>query len=408
MPAPVSPIEKILTPAELSAPITKVYEDVTDTVMVNTARHFATGKNKPSLDWQLQKMAEMGKLQKENLLIIQRMTGDNSAMLNYLLEKAAMQAVAKLEPAFVSAVMKGYLNAAPIPMAESVRRTLEAYQMQALKELNLVNTNMLKSSLDAYRMVVSDTIAYEQQLSAAQQTLNSATGETILGVNSRQEALRKAVIKMLDSGLTGFTDKALRSWTPEAYVNMDIRTTAGNVANQAIFNRNREHGNSLIWVRVNATARDGCYPYQGRVYSTDGDSGTVEDLNGNKIKYESLYSTTYGQPAGIFGINCHHSPPNPFIPGMSLVRGDVPDREENDRLYEQSQEQRFREREVRSARRELLAARAIEDPQLEKEAGRKLSKAQNGLNLFIEKTGRTARPDRTRVYQKSKAAVSRA
>lgn len=402
MPAPVSPINKVQTPAELSLPITKVYEETTDTIMVNTARHFATGKNKGSLDWQLQKLAEVGKLQKENLLIIQKMTGDNSEKLDYLLEKAAMQALTKLEPAFISAVMKGYLNPSPITMADSVKRTLQAYQMQALNQLNLVNTVMLRSSLEAYRMVIADTILYEQQLNAAQQILNTATGETILGVNSRQEALRKAVTKMLDTGLTGFTDRALRSWSPEAYVNMDIRTTAGNVANQAIFSRNLEHGNSLIWIRINATAREGCYPYQGKVFSTDGTSGVTEDLDGNRIRYESLYSTTYGQPAGIFGINCHHGPPNPFIPGMSLIRGDVPDREANDKLYEQSQEQRSREREVRYAQRELNVAKALEDPALEKDASRKLHKAKNNLNEIVAASGRTARPDRTRVYQQSK------
>ncbi|MHB1152089.1 MAG: phage minor capsid protein [Eubacteriales bacterium] len=401
MPAPRAPNQLISPAPDFSDPITKVYADVSDQIMVNVARHFSTGKNLGSLDWQLQKMAEVGKLQKENLLIIQKMTGDNSETLSYLLERAAMQALTRLEPEFMSAVFRGYLNATPITMAESVKRTLQAYQMQAIERLNLVNTAMLKSSLIAYRSVVSDTLMYEKQLEAAQQTLNSVTGEVITGVSSRQEALRKAVVKMLDSGLSGFTDRAMRNWTPEAYVNMDVRTTAGNVANQAIFSRNAEYGNDLIWVRVNGTAREGCYPFQGKVYSTGGRSGEVEDLDGNKIKFDSLYSTTYGQAAGIFGINCHHSPPNPFIPGMSKIRGDVPDKKENDRKYEQSQEQRQLERAVRYGKRNVAAAKAINDPKLLADESNKLFRAQGKLNAFIEKTGRTARPDRTQIFQKT-------
>jgi len=84
---------------------------------------------------------------------------------------------------------------------------------------------MLNSSLEQYRRTVASTLAYEEQLSAAQAALNRRTGEIVTGQSSLREARAKAVRDMARIGLTGFVDRAGRKWTPEAYVSMDMRTT---------------------------------------------------------------------------------------------------------------------------------------------------------------------------------------
>ena len=197
-------------------------------------------------------------------------------------------------------------------------------------------------------------------------------------------------IKMADAGLTGFVDRGGHNWSPEAYVRMDIRTTCGNVATQSVFARNADYGNDLIWVRTKAAARPGCFPYQGGVFSKDGRSGVTEDLRGNKIQFQPLSSTTYGEPAGLFGINCGHVPPNPFVPGFSMVRGaiDVDDPEiqkENEKLYAMSQEQRALERNVREAKRDAAMAAATGDKEMFDVYAAQAKKAQSELNDFTDK-----------------------
>ena len=115
--------------------------------------------------------------------------------------------------------------------------------------------------MQSYRRVVSDVVQYEQaamavtQVDAAKNILNTETGKVLTGVSSRQEALRRAIKRMADNGLTGFVDRGGHNWQPETYINMDIRSTCGNVATEAVFARNEEYGNDLFWVTVKATAR---------------------------------------------------------------------------------------------------------------------------------------------------------
>ena len=137
-------------------------------------------------------------------------------------------------------------------------------------------------------------------------------------------------------------DRGGHKWSVEACVRMDLKTTCSNAANQAVMDRNESYGNDLIWVRTNATERLGCYPCQGKVISMQDRARDVTDGNGNRVHAYAVSQTTYGQPDGIFGINCHHGPMNVFVPGLSYIRGagTVPDQAENDRLYALTQEQR--------------------------------------------------------------------
>lgn len=400
MPAPHAP--DVRPPIDVYAdPLTAAYENVVDRLMVNIAKHFnSDDPTVATLEWQFRKLAEMGKLTRENVAIIAELTGQNETLINEALTRAAIGALQDIEPQFAAAVKKGLLDAAaqPAAMSARVRRLLDAYQNQALETLNLVNTVMLRSSLEQYRKIVSNTMMYEKQLAGAQVILNQSTAAVVTGAQSRQTALRQAVKDMAAQGLTGITDRAGRNWSPEAYVNMDIRTTVGNVATEAVFERNQDYGNDLIWVRTKAAARPLCYPYQGKVISTSNREGVTEDLNGQKISFIALSSTSYGEPAGLFGINCGHKPPNVFIPGYSLVRGEPVDKEKNDRDYALSQQQRLLERKTRYAKRDAAMADAMGDKEAFANASRRVKKAQADYDSFIEKTGRTKRSDRTQVF----------
>ncbi len=392
-----------------SKPLTKVYEELTDDILINIAAHFNVADDSgTAVEWQLKKLAQIGKLTNETIKLIAEKTGQNKEMIEAALISAGLEAIKDMEPALRESVKRGLLEEAPYDMDESVKRTMGTYSQQAKTQLNLVNTRMLTSTLEQYQKIVSNTLALERQLNKTQEILNKETGGVLLGVSSRTQAVRKAVADIAKEGITGFIDKAGRKWSAEAYVNMDIRTTAGNVATKATMNRNKDYGNDLVSIPILAAARPLCYPWQGKVISTANRSGYTTDLHGNAIKIYPLNQTSYGEPAGLWGINCHHTPPNVFISGYSLLRGEVPPKEENDKKYDESQKQRELERNIRYAKRDAMMADKMGDKEGFEKAAARVKAAKSVYSSFINETGRTQRLDRTQVNGYNRSVSNKA
>lgn len=398
-----------LTPNEilkLSEPVEQVYSNIVDALLINMGKHFNSGHTLSTEQWEIRKLAELGQLNKESVEIIASLTGQNKELITAALENAVYMATKDIEPELKKAVQKGAIqNAAAdnVIASQSIVQALNAYEQQAMDKLNLVNTTMLESTLAQYRKVITNTVNIERQMKAAQEVLNIATGKVITGTESRQQALRQALSQIHKEGITGFYDRAGRKWSPEAYVNMDIRTTVHNTAIEAVKTRQEDYGVDIFRVSRHSGARPLCYPYQGRYFSWNNKSGTFTDGEGKRHRYSPISSTSYGKPAGLFGINCGHHPVT-MIPGVSIPR-DRPeqDKEENDKVYAESQEQRRLEREIRYSKQKAAMMEAAGDKEgFEKEAV-KIREKQADYNAFCKKTGRTKRLDRTQIFEYNKS-----
>ena len=398
-----------LTPNEilkLSEPVEQVYSNIVDALLINMGKHFNSGHSLSTEQWEIRKLAELGQLNKESVEIIASLTGQNKELITAALENAVYMATKDIEPELKKAVKKGAIqNAAAdnVIASQSIVQALNAYEQQAMDKLNLVNTTMLESTLAQYRKVITNTVNIERQMKAAQEVLNIATGKVITGTESRQQALRQALSQIHKEGITGFYDRIGRKWSPEAYVNMDIRTTVHNTAIEAVKIRQEDYGVDIFRVSRHSGARPLCYPYQGRYFSWNNKSGTFTDGEGKRHRYSPISSTSYGKPAGLFGINCGHHPIT-MIPGVSIPR-DRPeqDKEENDKVYAESQEQRRLEREIRYSKQKAAMMEAAGDKEgFEKEAV-KIREKQADYNAFCKKTGRTKRLDRTQVFDYNKS-----
>ena len=132
---------------------------------------------------------------------------------------------------------------------------------------------------------------------------------------------------------------------------MTLRATAGNTATEAMFARMEDRGLSLVQVSEHPAARPKCAKDQGKIFDPNNNRGTTTDLHGKQIPFYPLKESSYGEPDGLFGINCgHHGVP--FIPGVSRQRyRPTKDLEENDKLYKKMQTQRSMEREIRKQKR---------------------------------------------------------
>lgn len=375
-------------PLRYSEPLVKVYEAIVDELLVALAKHFNVSAmgNTGSFDYEVMMLGKLGAIRKETAAIIARMAAGNEPMVEVAVKAAMLDALEGVEPELKAAASAGLLTDAPMDMVDGVQAQLLAYSRQATDQLNLVNTVMLDGTLQAYRKGVYQAKNILEQLGAAQEILNAQTGKVIVGSQSLQQAVRAGVAAMHKEGITGFVDRGGHRWSAEAYVRMDVQTTCSNAANQAVMTRNEQYGNDIVWARTNATARPGCYPWQGVLISMGNREMDVEDGDGRTMHVHPVSKTTYGQPDGIWGINCHHGPMNVFIPGLSYVRGEElkPDGKTNRRLYELTQEQRKLERELRYAKREAAMLDAAGDREGFEAAALKVQARQERLRAFVD------------------------
>ena len=124
----------------------------------------------------------------------------------------------------------------------------------------------------------------------------------------------------------------------------------------------------------------------------------------------NINETSYGQPAGLFGINCGHNPLT-FVPGYSVPRAQEltpAEEQENALQYAQSQQQRYLEREVRHAKTEALAYDAAGDKEGFVLASQKVKQTQADYAAFCKQTGRTPRTDRLQVYGYNRSVSGKA
>lgn len=404
--------------------------DCTAQLIINIAQHFKTGRGLATQAWEALKLSEMGQLTNESIEIIAANTGQKADAVRAALQEGIKTSLADEETMLQNAADKGYVKttAGTLETSQHVRDLVDAYVAQAEDDMNLVNTVMLQSTQNRYQMAIQQVVNAEEaaqiealtgaknaaelaaQMGKVQRTLNAATGSTLLGNEARTKALRGAIATLANEGITGFIDAGGHHWTPEAYINMDIRTTVGNVARQAQKTRAAEYGVDTFQVSRHAAARPLCAPYQGWICSWSGGGYTVEDLYGNQYQVHNINETSYGQPAGLFGINCGHNPLT-FVPGYSVPRAQelTPEEEQENALqYAQSQQQRYLEREVRHAKTEALAYDAAGDKEGFVLASQKVKQTQADYAAFCKQTGRTPRTDRLQVYGYNRSVSGKA
>ena len=387
-----------LTPQDIldiSEPIEAIYQRTVDELLINIARHFEISGWERTRYWEIKKLSEMGALTKESAAIIAK----NTQMVPAEIEKAFLQVSEKacldIDPQLRKAAAEGLLQDPQNTPSTSIlmRQDIQAYVDQAIDKMNMTNTTMLESTRQVYLNGVTTAVNAATR-AELKQTLEAGALSVVTGVETRTMAIRKAMNAITAQGIIGFYDRAGRKWSAEAYTSMVIRTTAHNAAITAIKTRQQEFGGGDIFqVSSHPAARPLCYPYQGKFFSWSSE-GEFKDGAGRTHTYNNIEDSSYGEPAGLFGINCGHHP-IPMIPNFSYPQdGPVMDEEENAKAYEESQRQRQYERNIREAKRDLEIAKATGDAEAIKAAQQKVAREQANMRAFTKETGRPRRYDR--------------
>ena len=385
---------------ELSAPLVRVLLDMEDDILREIAAQLSRdGDISDTSKWRIRQLARAGRFDKRAAAIIAGYSEIEDGQAMDAVLTAAETEIGYLDNAVQAANAAGLSEYfSDIPAEDSALGAAKAFQKQAASDLNLVNTVMQYKAGSAYVNAVNaiyrDTAEGRQ---GALDIMGKGAAKAVSGQMSLQEATRKTIRELAQKGIPAFVDKRGREWSPEAYVMMDMRSTLGNTARAAQNARCDEYNIQLIEVSSHMGARPLCAPYQGRIFSRDGSKGVTTDGAGGKIYYTPLSETSYGQPAGLFGINCGHVQ-YPFVPGINFQRYFPYPKEENDRRYMQFQQQRAMERGIRATKRECMMLQEVGDTEGLQKASLRLRNQREKYKAYCKETGLKQHNDRTQVY----------
>ena len=384
---------------------TGLYQDLEEILMKNIVRHIRNYDQPiPTDEWLMQKLAEIGKLNKENIRLISEMAGISNTAAQRMLEEMAEQVTNELEPGFQYLSRQGIIDeAVKATKSRNVLQVMKTLRKQAKDTLNLCNTTMLYKARDAYKALVTDIARAAGEMETKQSfldLLNTEATASVMGAESRTQALRRCIQRFNEKGIPAFVDTAGREWTPEAYVNMAMRTTSGNVAHEIQMARCEDYGVDLIEVDSHAGARPKCARDQGKIF----------DRANKSNKYPHWNTSSYGEPDGILGINCRHHI-YPYIEGVSVRRHfPTDDMDANDKLYQETQKQRALERSVRKQKREFMLYDELGDKEAFEAAAIKLKEKEKRLKQYVDKNDKLhRRTDREQVvgFDKRTSAEAR-
>lgn len=230
--------------------------------------------------------------------------------------------------------------------AEAVSSVMPpAINTDAVNALTLETAASMASMKSGVLRSVNDTF---RKITRAVSTRGIMSGETM------QSRLQAALNEYAAKGLTAYTDAVGRQWKIDSYAEMALRTATNRAQNQGRAEQFKTHGIGLVRTSQHMGCSDLCLPYQGKILSLDGRTGTVTELDpatGNNVTVTITATMNDAIANGYHHPNCRHTD-TAYIPG-------TPDPEPIDTDTEEAaaeQAQRYNERQIRAwKRREAVA-----------------------------------------------------
>lgn len=304
-----------------------------------------------SAEWTLQKLQSLGTLQDINKMAIKKNREAVILSVQEAIEQRAKPGVKQVD----IAAKKFGKDLIPDKRTLGI---ITRWASASGEKLEKMYGQMLRSAGDIYV-----------------KTVQEASARVALGESGRK-AIAQVTRQWAADGLPGLVDKEGRIWTPEAYAEVVVRSSTVQATTDAQISRMDEYDLDLIEVSSHVGARPLCEPWQGKVLS----------LHGKTKGYTPLAYTSYGDPAGLFGVNCGHMFYT-YEPGTEKTYSPYPAKE-NKEAYKNSQKQRAYERSIRKAKRALEEVKKTGVQSEINEMKQLVSQRQKSLREFIDTTGR--------------------
>ncbi|WP_267244358.1 phage minor capsid protein [Streptomyces sp. PR69] len=355
---------------DLAAAVADLYEAAEAVLIERIRRALAEGIDSPA--WVERKLAALGDLQSGIQAVIDALASEAAGAVRQALteayERGQQAAVAEL-----GAVAAGQAAAAAaaLPIAPAVDRLASAL----ISETGPVHLRILRQTMDVYR----DVIAH-------------SASAPLLGAQTRRRAAQTALDAFANKGISGFIDRSGRSWEMRSYVEMATRSAVGRAAVEAHTDRLGAAGIDLVLVSSGPEECPLCRPWEGNVLTRTGPAGRrtlrLEHAtdDGRSVTVRVAGSLPEARSAGLLHPNCRHSV-SAYLPGITRRPDPIPARAS----YEQSQQQRYLERQVRRWKRRAAAAF---DEQTAKAARARVRAYQGRIRQLVADTDLPRKPHR--------------
>lgn len=204
-----------------------------------------------------------------------------------------------------------------------------------------------------------------------QRIVGRASGGVLLGTTTRRQASQRALDQFAQRGITGFVDRAGRSWDMASYAEMAVRSVTARAAIEGHTDALAEIGVGLVIVSDAPLECPLCRQWEGEVLTLSGQSGphTVRTEHAAPpeqprrgllrrrgpvptVAVHVAGSLLEARAAGLFHPNCRHSL-SAYLPGVTTR---PPHHATPGTTYEDTQRQRQIERHIRQWKRRAAAA----------------------------------------------------
>lgn len=215
--------------------------------------------------------------------------------------------------------------------------------------------------------------------------LNKAYIDVASGTYSYNQSIRKGIENMAKKGITGISykrkDGTIVNYSIEAAVRRDTLTATHKLANEVTFNAVKELGTNYVDVSQHLGAR---VCNTNPIADHAGWQGKQYQLEGKSKEYSNFAkSTGYGDILGFGGVNCRHRA-FAFFPGISVPLSQQIDYHENKEVYENNQQLRKLERDIRSLKKQKNCFKKINAVDKVEELNNKINAKSEQIDRFCD------------------------
>lgn len=316
----------------------ELYREAERAILAEVTRRLAAGLDAP--DWAVTRLAALGALRTAVERVLALVAGRAPDLIHEMLAAAyrSGQGIATRDlPAALLRDLPDLDSAAEVVPRIAVIESLAA---ALVADTEAVHSSVLRRVLDVYRTVIQQ-----------------ATAVSVAGGMTRRQAAQWAYARLVDQGVTSFTDVRGRRWRLSSYVEMAVRTVTQRAAVQGQTDRLQSLGLDLVIISDSPRECELCRPHEGKIYSLSGRTPRgrvqVESLVGpGTVTVDVAGTLDQARADGLFHPNCTHSA-RAYLPGATR-RPARPTA--NPKGYEAKERQRAIERQIRKWKEREAAA----------------------------------------------------
>ncbi|MFE7273034.1 phage minor capsid protein [Streptomyces sp. NPDC057623] len=370
---------------DLATEVARLYEDAEASLLERMAAALEADLESPL--WAELKLAAIGNLRQAVETVAEALQQDTDG---------------KVRGALIEAYNRGRQAAVAELGALDIGRELVARQtLPNAPAVDRLAASMAEDTRPVYQRITRAVVDGYRRIVAR------VSGGVLLGTVTRRQAAQRALDQFAARGITGFVDRAGRSWDMASYAEMAVRSVTARAAVEGHIDALAEIGVGLVIVSDAPLECPLCAQWEGEVLTLSGPPGPQSLRMEHTIQPSGLVTPTRtlvvhvagslveARAAGLFHPNCRHSLAA-YLPGVTTR---PPHHPTPGTTYEDTQRQREIERHIRAWKRRQAAAM---DEQQRRRAGVYVRKWQATMREHL-----ATHPDLRRKSQREQIGAAR-